>query len=38
VAGKLAMKERTFTTMSGRQVQLRIFVQEQNLSKASDDT
>ncbi|KAJ9514038.1 hypothetical protein QJQ45_021130 [Haematococcus lacustris] len=35
VAGKLAMKERSFTTMSGRQVALRIFVSENNLPKAS---
>jgi hypothetical protein len=27
------MKERSFTTMTGRQVALRIFVQEQNISK-----
>ncbi|KAL6749281.1 hypothetical protein V8C86DRAFT_2851835 [Haematococcus lacustris] len=33
VAGKLAMKERSFTTMSGRQVALRIFVSENNLPK-----
>ncbi|GFR41652.1 hypothetical protein Agub_g2389 [Astrephomene gubernaculifera] len=33
VAGKLAMKERAFTTRSGRQVALRIFVQEGNLGK-----
>ncbi|KAG2426781.1 hypothetical protein HXX76_012837 [Chlamydomonas incerta] len=34
VAGKLAMKERHFTTRSGREVTLRIFVQERNLGKA----
>ncbi|GLI71085.1 hypothetical protein VaNZ11_016002 [Volvox africanus] len=33
VAGKLSMKERSFTTCSGREVALRIFVQENNLSK-----
>ncbi|KAG2426656.1 hypothetical protein HXX76_012967 [Chlamydomonas incerta] len=34
VAGKLAMKERHYTTgITGRKVALRIFVQEQNLSR-----
>jgi aminopeptidase N len=33
VAGNLAMKERMFTTMSGRSVALRIFVAENNLGK-----
>lgn len=33
VAGKLAMKERTYTTGSGRDVALRIFVQENNLAR-----
>ena len=33
VAGDLAMKEDFFTTASGRQVALRIFVQEKNLGK-----
>ncbi|GLC52687.1 hypothetical protein PLESTB_000657300 [Pleodorina starrii] len=33
VAGKLSMKERTYTTCSGRNVALRIFVQEENLCK-----
>ncbi len=33
VAGKLAMKERTYTTGSGRSVALRIFVQENNLGR-----
>jgi len=33
VAGKLSMKERSFTTMSGRTVALRIFVAENNLGK-----
>jgi len=33
VAGKLSMKERMFKTMSGKDVALRIFVQENNLGK-----
>ncbi|KAG2500410.1 hypothetical protein HYH03_001981 [Edaphochlamys debaryana] len=33
VAGKLAMKEREYTTGSGRKVALRIFVQEGNLGR-----
>lgn len=33
VAGKLSMKEDTFTTMSGKNVTLRIFVQEENSGK-----
>jgi aminopeptidase N len=33
VAGKLSMKEDTFTTMSGKNVTLRIFVQEENIGK-----
>lgn len=33
VAGKLSMKERAFTTMSGRKVALRIFVAESALGK-----
>lgn len=33
VAGKLAMKEDTFKTMSGKNVTLRIFVQEENIGK-----
>merc|ERR1719199_1483795 len=33
VAGKLSMKEDTFRTMSGRDVTLRIFVQEENIGK-----
>ena len=33
VAGKLSMKERSFTTMRGREVKLRIFVQENNIGK-----
>jgi len=33
VAGSLSMKERSYTTKSGRDVKLRIFVQEQNLGK-----
>ncbi len=33
VAGKLSMREDTFKTMSGRDVTLRIFVQEENVGK-----
>ena len=33
MAGKLSMKERMFKTMTGKDVALRIFVQENNLSK-----
>jgi aminopeptidase N len=33
VAGKLSMKEDTFRTMSGKDVSLRIFVQEENIGK-----
>ncbi|PRW56145.1 puromycin-sensitive aminopeptidase isoform X1 isoform A [Chlorella sorokiniana] len=33
VAGNLAMKEDTFTTMSGKQVALRIFVNEHNIGR-----
>lgn len=33
VAGKLSMKEDTFTTMSGKNVTLRIYVQEENIGK-----
>ena len=33
VAGKLSMREDTFKTMSGRDVTLRIFVQEENIGK-----
>ena len=33
VAGKLAKRESSFRTMSGKDVTLRIFVQEQNLDK-----
>ncbi len=36
VAGKLSMKERSFTTCSGRTVALRIFVQENNLGRVRD--
>jgi len=35
VAGKLSMKERMFKTMTGKDVALRIFVQENNLGKVS---
>ena len=33
VAGNLAHSEDSFTTMSGRKVALRIFVQHKNISK-----
>ena len=35
VAGDLALVEDAFTTMSGRRVALRIFVQEQNKGKVA---
>ena len=36
VAGNLAAKERVYRTGSGRDVTLRIFVQEQNISKVCE--